>query len=227
MVKYCPRCGYPNTDEAMYCVMCSTPLPTVQPQSQSAPQPQINDPQQAPQYKQTTPKYPQQQYQTPPSSLNSIKPPQQTDYVSFNWFTFDKENTVPVILTSKDLIIKDTSIPLASIISADFIVVSNMSVLGIGLGLFLLAFAAVDIISSIHGGSLNPRVLLEGIALGIYLVIIGFTKKIALVNIIYRGEQSSIYNEILSIYNESVSEADFFVTCLNKAKMGEFNCTKG
>ena len=125
MVKYCPKCGYLNPDEAMYCVRCGIPLATVQPQSQLAPQQQINNPQQAPQYQQTTPKYPLQQYQTPPSSLNSIKPPQQTGYVSFNWFTFDKENIVPVILTSKELIIKDTSIPLASIIIVFFIIVAT------------------------------------------------------------------------------------------------------
>ena len=220
MVKYCPKCGYPNPDEAMYCVRCGTPLVTVQPQSQLAPQQQINNPQQAPQYQQTTPKYPQQQYQTPPSSLNSIKPPQQTDYVSFNWFTFDKKNIVPVILTRKDLIIKDTSIPLASIISANFRVVSNKSVLRIGLGLFVLAVSAMAITLSIMSGdSLNLRAAIFAILLGTFSVIMGFMRKIALVNIIYQGGQ-------LSIYNKSASEAVIFVTCLNKAKMGEFNCTK-
>jgi hypothetical protein len=172
MVKYCPKCGYPNPDEAMYCVRCGIPLGTVQPQSQLSPQQQINNPQQAPQYQQTTPKYPQQQYQTPPSSLNSIKTPQQTDYVSFYRFTF-----VLCLLT-----------------------------------------AGVAVI--ITGSSVNSRALIYGILFGIFSLIIGFTSKIALVNIIYQGGQ-------LSIYNESVSEADFFVTCLNKAKMGEFNCTKG
>ena len=217
MVKYCPKCGYPNPDEAMYCVRCGIPLGTVQPQSQLAPQQQINNPQQAPQYQQTTPKYPQKQYQTPPSSLNSVKTPQQTDYVSFNRFTFDKVNRVPVILTSKDLIIKDTSIPLASIISANYRVVSDMNVLAIVLGLSLLTAGVAVIIT---GSSVNPRALIYGILFGIFSLIIGFTSKIALVNIIYQGGQ-------LSIYNESVSEADFFVKCLNKAKMGEFNCTKG
>jgi len=217
MVKYCPKCGYPNPDEAMYCVRCGIPLGTVQPQSQLSPQQQINNPQQAPQYQQTTPKYPQQQYQTPPSSLNSIKTPQQTDYVSFYRFTFDKVNRVPVILTSKDLIIKDTSIPLASIISANYRVVSDMNVLAIVLGLSLLTAGVAVIIT---GSSVNSRALIYGILFGIFSLIIGFTSKIALVNIIYQGGQ-------LSIYNESVSEADFFVTCLNKAKMGEFNCTKG
>ncbi|MFP3260730.1 MAG: zinc ribbon domain-containing protein [Sulfolobus sp.] len=219
MVKYCPRCGYPNTDEAMYCVRCGIPLPTVQPQSQLSPQQQINNPQQVPQYQQTTPKYPQQQCQAPPSSLNSIKPPQQTDYVSFNWFTFDKVNRVPVILTSKDLIIKDTSIPLASIISANYRAVSDMNVVAIVIGLSLLAAAVASIILP-PGSSPNPRALIYAILFGIFSVIIGFTSKIALVNIIYQGGQ-------LSVYNEYVSEADFFVTCLNKAKMGEFNCTKG
>ncbi|MFP3202620.1 MAG: zinc-ribbon domain-containing protein [Sulfolobus sp.] len=221
MVKYCPKCGYPNPDEAMYCVRCGIPLATIQPQSQLAPQQQINNPQQAPQYQQTTPKYPQQQYQTSPSSLNSIKPPQQTDYVSFKWFTFDKENIVPVILTSKDLIIKDTSIPLASIISANYRVVSNKNVLGIGLGLSVLAVSAMAIILSImFGGSLNLRAAIFAILLGTFSVIMGFRRKIALINIIYQGGQ-------LSIYNKSASEAIIFVTCLNKAKMGEFNCTKG
>jgi len=204
----------------MYCVRCGIPLATVQPQSQLTPQQQINNPQQAPQYQQTTPKYPQQQYQTPPSSLNSIKPPQQTDYVSFNWFTFDKKNIVPVILTSKDLIIKDTSIPLASIISANFRVVSNKSVLRIGLGLFVLAVSAMAITLSIMSGdSLNLRAAIFAILLGTFSVIMGFMRKIALINIIYQGGQ-------LSIYNKSASEAVIFVTCLNKAKMGEFNCTK-
>jgi len=46
MVKYCPKCGYPNPDDEMYCVRCGTPLPTVQPQPQSAPQQPINYPQQ-------------------------------------------------------------------------------------------------------------------------------------------------------------------------------------
>jgi hypothetical protein len=221
MVKYCPKCGYPNLDETMYCVRCGIPLATVQPQSQLAPQQQINNPQQAPQYQQTTPKYPQQQYQTPPSSLNSIKPPQQTDYVSFNWFTFDKKNTVPVILTSRELIIKDTSIPLASIISANFRVVSNKSVLRIGIGLFLLAVSAMGIILSITTGDLQylrPTIFL--IILGTFYVIRGSMRKIALINIIYQGGQ-------LSMYNRSASETVIFVTCLNKAKMGEFNCTKG
>jgi len=216
-VKYCPKCGYPNPDEAMYCVRCGIPLGTVQPQSQLSPQQQINNPQQAPQYQQTTPKYPQQQYQTPPSSLNSIKTPQQTDYVSFYRFTFDKVNRVPVILTSKDLIIKDTSIPLASIISANYRVVSDMNVLAIVLGLSLLTAGVAVIIT---GSSVNSRALIYGILFGIFSLIIGFTSKIALVNIIYQGGQ-------LSMYNRSASEADFFVTCLNKAKMGEFNCTKG
>jgi hypothetical protein len=58
MVKYCPKCGYPNPDDAMYCVRCGTPLATVQPQPQSAPQQPINYPQQPPQIQ--PPQYPQQ-----------------------------------------------------------------------------------------------------------------------------------------------------------------------
>jgi hypothetical protein len=58
MVKYCPKCGYPNPDDAMYCVRCGTPLATVQPQPQSAPQQPINYPQQPPQTQ--PPQYPQQ-----------------------------------------------------------------------------------------------------------------------------------------------------------------------
>jgi hypothetical protein len=58
MVKYCPKCGYPNPDDAMYCVRCGTPLATVQPQPQPAPQQPINYPQQPPQTQ--PPQYPQQ-----------------------------------------------------------------------------------------------------------------------------------------------------------------------
>jgi hypothetical protein len=46
MIKYCPKCGYPNPDDAMYCVRCGTPLAAVQPQLQLAPQQPINYPQQ-------------------------------------------------------------------------------------------------------------------------------------------------------------------------------------
>ncbi|MEJ2775320.1 zinc ribbon domain-containing protein [Sulfolobaceae archaeon RB850M] len=57
MVKYCPKCGYPNPDEAMYCVRCGTPLATVQ-QPQSPPQqPPYQQPAQPPSYPQQ-PMYP-------------------------------------------------------------------------------------------------------------------------------------------------------------------------
>jgi len=61
MVKYCPKCGYPNPDEAMYCVRCGTPLtnvPVQQPQS----------PPQQPPYQQPAqpPSYPQQPMYPPP-----------------------------------------------------------------------------------------------------------------------------------------------------------------
>ena len=61
MVKYCPKCGYPNPDEAMYCVRCATPLtnvPVQQPQS----------PPQQPPYQQPAqpPSYPQQPMYPPP-----------------------------------------------------------------------------------------------------------------------------------------------------------------
>ena len=56
MVKYCPKCGYPNPDDEMYCVRCGTPLATVQPQPQSEPQQPVNYSQQPPQ----PPQYPQQ-----------------------------------------------------------------------------------------------------------------------------------------------------------------------
>jgi len=58
MVKYCPKCGYPNPDDATYCVRCGTPLATVQPQPQSAPQQPVNYPQQPPQTQPS--QYPQQ-----------------------------------------------------------------------------------------------------------------------------------------------------------------------
>ena len=74
MVKYCPKCGYPNPDEAMYCVRCGTPLtnvPVQQPQSlpQQPPyqQPMYPPPQQPP-YQQPAqpPSYPQQPMYPPP-----------------------------------------------------------------------------------------------------------------------------------------------------------------
>ncbi|MFP3202902.1 MAG: zinc ribbon domain-containing protein [Sulfolobus sp.] len=77
MVKYCPKCGYPNPDDAMYCVRCGTPLATVQPQPQSAPQQPINYPQQPPQPPQYTqqpnPVYPYQQYPYPKRRKFPIK----------------------------------------------------------------------------------------------------------------------------------------------------------
>ena len=74
MVKYCPKCGNPNPDEAMYCVRCGTPLTNVsvqQPQSppQQPPyqQPMYPPPQQPP-YQQPVqpPSYPQQPMYPPP-----------------------------------------------------------------------------------------------------------------------------------------------------------------
>ena len=74
MVKYCPKCGNPNPDEAMYCVRCGTPLtnvPVQQPQSppQQLPyqQPMYPPPQQPP-YQQPVqpPSYPQQPMYPPP-----------------------------------------------------------------------------------------------------------------------------------------------------------------
>lgn len=35
MVKYCPRCGYPNNDEFLYCVRCGNPLVTFPQQNTS------------------------------------------------------------------------------------------------------------------------------------------------------------------------------------------------
>ena len=93
--------------------------------------------------------------------------------------------------------------------------------LRIGLGLFVLAVSAMVIILSIMSGdSLNLHAAIFAIILGTLSVIRGFMRKIALINIIYQGGQ-------LSMYNRSASETIIFVTCLNKAKMGEFNCTKG
>jgi hypothetical protein len=55
MVKYCPKCGYPNPDEAMYCVRCGTPLTNVPVQQPMYPPPQQPPYQQYP-YPQPYPK---------------------------------------------------------------------------------------------------------------------------------------------------------------------------
>ncbi|MFP3202485.1 MAG: zinc ribbon domain-containing protein [Sulfolobus sp.] len=72
MVKYCPRCGYPNADDAVFCVRCGYQLPNL-PYSQPYQQPpqQPIPYQQPPQY----PPYQQPPYGAPPAQLPPYQQP--------------------------------------------------------------------------------------------------------------------------------------------------------
>jgi hypothetical protein len=72
MVKYCPRCGYPNADDAVFCVRCGYQLPNL-PYSQPYQQPpqQPIPSQQPPQY----PPYQQPPYGAPPAQLPPYQQP--------------------------------------------------------------------------------------------------------------------------------------------------------
>lgn len=60
MVKYCPKCGYPNPDDAQFCIKCGSPLQAQPPNYQQPnipPQP-YGQPNQPPYYYQQPPKQP-------------------------------------------------------------------------------------------------------------------------------------------------------------------------
>ena len=69
MVKYCPKCGYPNPDDSMYCMRCGTQLPISgqQPATSYLQQPAYPPPPtQQPGYPQQPPGYPPYQQQPYP-----------------------------------------------------------------------------------------------------------------------------------------------------------------
>ncbi|MQL56114.1 hypothetical protein [Acidianus ambivalens] len=72
--------------------------------------------------------------------------PQQSMNLSFNGFSLDEKRMIPVILTNKELIIKDTSIPLSSIINVNLVEISKRSTWRIVAGIFMFIIASMDII---------------------------------------------------------------------------------
>jgi len=75
MVKYCPRCGYPNADDAVFCVRCGYQFPNLpysQPPQQPPQQPvPSQQPQQPPQY----PPNQQPPYGAPPAQPSPYQQP--------------------------------------------------------------------------------------------------------------------------------------------------------
>jgi hypothetical protein len=144
--------------------------------------------------------------------------PQQSMNLSFGGFSLDKKHMIPVILTNKELIIKDTSIPLSSIINVNLVKIRKRSTWRIAIGIFMFIVASMDVIFATAFGvyhliyaSVVPTLL------GITYLSTGSRIGLSLVNITYQGGQISLYNKIPAI-------AESFVKCANNAKMGIFNC---
>jgi hypothetical protein len=76
MTKYCPRCGAPNPDEAIFCAKCGYQFPqstTTSSPTPTQPAPQSSSPQQMPSTtQQPNPYYPPPPYPQGPSSLDKI-----------------------------------------------------------------------------------------------------------------------------------------------------------
>jgi len=74
MVKYCPMCGYPNPDNAMFCVRCGYRFPQV-----------VQPVQQGPQMQQPMQQYPQQYYVQPqPTQFQRPPSPYPPSYLIYN-----------------------------------------------------------------------------------------------------------------------------------------------
>ena len=106
MVKYCPKCGYPNPDNATYCLRCGAPLPAVPPAQPPYPQQPpyptyqqpINPQQQPPQPGYPTssqpPSYPPYQQQPP----QGYPPYQQPPYPPYQQYPGRKKFPIAAVI---------------------------------------------------------------------------------------------------------------------------------